>query len=207
MARGPPANPLVSITIALVLGSAVGAGIWFGVERVGVPAPTPLQGDFAHLTLSSSHWTDWRGHNITAPIVTATLQLTSPVTLDPQGVVITITGPNSTLLALNGSKDVRVPSIEEVYLPSWYPHWMGTWPMGSAPAYSVWGGYAVTFVNPDGAIVGGMNSSIPSAAGIESGATMTVEFPGGADFPSTASGFTVTLSVGGHPGALVLAIP
>ena len=204
LARPPARSNYVAIVAAVLVGSVAGAGIYFAVEW---GSPTLLRGHFANLSLSSAHWTDSKGHTVTAPIVSASLLLTSPLTLDPKGVVIRITGPNSTLLVYNLSKQVWVHQVVEVWLPDRYPHWMVEFPTGSPGVYDISSAFGVTFVNPDHAIVGGFNASLPSADSIVSGATMTVEFPGGPGLPTTASGFTISVTEQGNPGAVFLSVP
>lgn len=204
MARSLLSQKLVSVIAAVLLGSAGGAIIYLAVEW---GSPTPLRGDFVNLNLTSVSGRDGTGRIFTNPVVSASIMLTSPPTLDPTGVVITITGPNSTLMIYNGSQEVSVHQIVEVWIPDTYPHWSVVFPMGPAGAYRYWSGYAVTFVNPDGATVGSMTPGVPSAALIASGATMWVWFPNGAAFPTTASGYTIMLTDLGHPGAISLSVP
>lgn len=195
---------IVLVAVAVVAASAGASAMYVVLEFGPRTSPQPFSAAFANATI-----TEVSAYNVTFPVLNASLILNSPPSLDPTGLTITITGPNATLEAWDCGQIVYVHELHESYDSNFYPHWSVTFPAaapGSIPgAVCIWAAYMVTFTDPNGSIVGGINSNLPVASSIESGATMSMEFPGGSGFSPTGAGFTITYAEIGHPGVVTLA--
>ena len=180
----------------LVVGAAVGIAVSFLIPR-GV-TPSAFEGTLENVTIGRESVTGPSG-NVTFPIVSASLLLESPSSLDPQSLVITILGPNATMRTCHGS----VPALALVFDSGTYPHWMDT-VLSSGGGSDYCTDYWISFTDPGGGIVGGdFNASHATAVSIESDAIMTLGLP---VWYASAVGFTVVLTYAGHPGALSLTV-
>ena len=200
--RGRTIVALLAIACALAVTTGVFAILEFGPRA----QPPTLRGAIANASVSRPVY-----NGSTYPILNATLNLSSPVSLDPSGLIITIVGPNISLKAWDCDQYVLVSELNEKYAANGYPHWIVSFPAnapGSVPgAVCGWDAYAVTFTNPDGAAVGSLNSSTPSDGSIESGALMSMEFPGGPGFSTTGTGFVITLTEAGYSSSVAMTTP
>lgn len=207
--RALHSKPFILTASLAIVAALIGATGMYAAVTWGPWArqsPQPFVGTFvrASFTYPTEHTASG---NLTFALLNATLILQSPSSLDPADVTITVSGPNATLMAFNGTTAVWLHQLTLVYLSNYYPHWVVEFPCGPGSVTgcrNIYVAYSTTFINPDGAIVGGFNTSLPSASMIESGALMSVWFPSGPGFSTTGDGFTFDLTMAGHPGEVTL---
>gem|GEM_PF-2699568 len=164
-----------------------------------------LGGSFLNETLYLQAGTDWYGAPAVYPIVNATLVLAQGTWLDPSKVVLTLLGPNGTILFLIGSGSVKAPRLTEIFQPDTIPHWMPCQP-DKFGEDTCWTGYSVTFTNPDGLEVGGSITTGPLSTHLDSGARMSISFPGGPGTSPNVSGFELFLNDTEASGSIVFPI-
>jgi hypothetical protein len=130
--------------------------------------------------------------NRTGPYVNFSLSFSSPVSLDPWRLVITVSNPNG--LAGNWPGEPTT-AVDVVYHEDMIPHWIA---MPAANYYST--SYTAAVTNPDGSVVGGrtLGEVGPNniARTVLSGSIMMLTFP----IDVRLTGYTITLSYQGHPG-------
>jgi len=195
-----PRGALTLMVVAVVAATAGASGMYAVLEFGPWVPPPQFSATFENASIAQVPLDDF-----THPVLNATLDLSSPSTLDPSGLSLTITGPGP-LMVYDCLQIVWVHSIHEIYVPNTYPHWEVTFtsPGAVSGPNCFWTGYSVFFTNPNGAIVGGLNASLPEASVIDSGAMMSLWFPGGSGFSLTGAGFTITVAYSGHSGVAAL---
>lgn len=179
----------VVVLIALVV-AASSAALYY---TVGHHAVTPFQAQLSEQADFVIDWPPTGLENYTRLLLT----FSSPATLGPSDVRITVVGPGGTLLLPDGE---RVSALNVSYVSYELPCWTNITHTGSLTMFDM------TFLNPNGTVVCGFppNSAYyqgPLAPSVQSGAEFIMGFPGGGP-----SGYTITISDPGHPGEATLVL-
>jgi len=177
------------VTLAIVLVVLVAVGSYIVVFN-------PFAQFKANMTLKGSGdslnwWTD--GKLIKVLYANITLTFTSPSTLDPTRLNLSISRPGEKIAF--GSSGVLLDEIHLVYSANMFPHWLATLGKGT------WTGFTGTTLNPSGSIVGGGPSQVVQGDRIESGAVLTLTFP---SYVNSTSGYVLCASYQGASGNTTL---
>jgi hypothetical protein len=162
-----------------------------------IPELTPSANFRAQLTETGEM--EYRNGTNVAFIVNLTIRLSSPASLDPARFQYTLSIPNGSILGPNGT---NVSSVTDSYDPNSIPNWLVI-----THGNEIWGGYVGTVKNSDGSPVGlyctspfgspcTPNDIFRGSNSIDSGATLTIEFP----VATSPIGYVVTASYDGYSG-------
>lgn len=138
-------------------------------------------------------------NNLTIPYVNLSLNFSSPYSIDPTDLIVTVVCAPACYspLARNGS--MMEPAIELRYSANSYPHWVAT------SNGSIWTGFTMTVTNRDGKVVGGKDPWLADgAATITPGAILMLTLPIPGYEPEPVQ--SVLLNCLGHPGSVQAAL-
>jgi len=175
---------VVTLAIALVVVVAVGSYIIVYNPFTQFKANLTQKG-----TGDSLYW--WTDGQQLVKILYAniTFTFTSPSTLDPSKLNLTISRPGEKLAF--GSSGSLLNAIPLGYSSGQYPRWLAVYGRG------YWSGFTGQVLNPDGSIVGGGQAQVVQGATIESGAVLTLTFP---STVNSTQGYVLTASYEGASG-------
>jgi hypothetical protein len=136
---------------------------------------------------SLTWWTDRKHTKVLYANITFTF--TSPGTLDPSKLNLTISKPGEKIAF--DSSGTLLDAIPLVYSSGQFPHWLAIYEMG------YWSGFTGTMLNPDESIVGGTLNQPVQGDRIESGAILTLTFPSSVN---STQGYVLAASYEGASG-------